>query len=60
MQLKLFQKESLKNSRSNLWFNWKKIANRSTKFSKYSQQNSEIVTNEHDKNMPKERQEIVD
>ena len=60
MQLKLFQKESLKNSRSNLWFNWKKIANRITKFSKYSQQNSEIVTNEHDKNMPKERQEIVD
>ena len=68
MQLKLHQKELLENSRSNWCLIGNKIANRITKVLKNSQQNnSETVTNEHDKKIlkgkyvsPEEIQEIID
>ena len=50
MQVKLLHKEATWDLIGN------KIADRNTKVSKNSQQNySEIVTNEHDKEIPKER-----
>ena len=69
MRLKLLQKESFKKTAEatgNLIDN--KIANKMKKVSKTSQQiNSELVTNEHDKEItkeiyvsPEERQEIIE
>ena len=61
MHLKLLQKIHSKNSKRTSDLIGKKIANSITKFSKNSQQNnSEIVRNKHDKEIPKERQEIID
>ena len=69
MQLKMFQKDSFrKTAEATGDLISYKIANKVTKVSKNSQQNtSETVTNEHDKKIPKERyvspeesQEIID
>ena len=54
MHLKLVQKEWLKNSRSNRWLIGNNIANRITKVSRtFPENNSETLTNEHDKEIPK-------
>ena len=69
MQLKMFQKDSFRKTKEATGdLIGYKIANKVTKVSKNSQQNtSETVTNEHDKKIPKERyvspeesQEIID
>ena len=69
MQLKMFQKDSFrKTAEATGDLIGYKIANKVTKVSKNSQQNtSETVTNEHDKKIPKgryvspeESQEIID
>ena len=51
--LKLLQKSNSKNSGSNCWFVWQKIANKITMVSRMSlQYSSETVTNEVRKNWP--------
>ena len=65
MQLKMFQKDSFrKTAEATGDLIGYKIANKVTKVSKNSQQNtSETVTNEHDKERyisPEERQEVND
>ena len=56
MQLKRLRKESLKTAEATGDLIGNKITNRITKFSKNSRQNYlEAVTNEHDKEIPKEK-----